>query len=134
MPLNEEFRKLSHRVAEATGTPGAFGIALLSIVIWLSTGPIFHFSDTWQLIINTSTTIITFLMVFLIQNAQNRDSRAIQLKLNELIRGVKGARTSLVDLEECSDEELREMQKEFHDLHVKLGTHLEERRSEKKRS
>ena len=83
------------------------------IVAWALTGPIFHFSDTWQLVINTGTTIVTFLMVFLIQNTQNRDAKAIQLKLDELIRSKRGARNSLVDLENCTDEELEEMEREL---------------------
>src|SRR5437879_9551730 len=91
----------------------AFAGAVFVIFVWLVTGPTFHFSDTWQLIINTATTIITFLMVFLIQNTQNRDAKAMHLKLDELIRAVKGARNQLVDLEEMSDEELAKLEKEF---------------------
>jgi low affinity Fe/Cu permease len=90
-----------------------FGSALLIIVVWLVTGPVFHFSDTWQLIINTATTIVTFLMVFLIQNTQNRDAKAVHLKLDELIRALKGARNQLVDLEELSDEELKKLENQF---------------------
>lgn len=86
---------------------------MLAILVWIVTGPTFHFSDTWQLIINTATTIITFLMVFLIQNTQNRDAKAMHLKLDELIRAVKGARNQLVDLEELSDEELKKLEKQF---------------------
>jgi low affinity Fe/Cu permease len=88
--------------------------------VWAITGPIFNFSDTWQLIINTGTTIVTFLMVFLIQNTQNRDAKAIHLKLDELIKAVKGARTRLVDLEDLSDEELEKLQGEFKRLHEQL--------------
>ena len=84
---------------------------------------VFHFSDTWQLVINTGTTIVTFLMVFLIQNTQNRDAKAIHLKLDELIRAVKGARNTLVDLENCTDEELAELQEEFERLHRRLAAH-----------
>lgn len=91
-------------------------IALLVIVVWGLTGPVFGFSDTWQLIINTGTTIVTFLMVFLIQNTQNRDSKAIQLKLDELIRSAKGARNNMMDLETLSDEELKKFQQEFERL------------------
>ena len=91
----------------------AFSIAFLSVVVWLVTGPIFHYSDTWQLVINTATTIVTFLMVFLIQNTQNRDTKAIHLKLDELLRGVKGARNSMVNLENLSDEELERLQEQF---------------------
>jgi low affinity Fe/Cu permease len=88
-------------------------------VIWAATGPIFHFSDTWQLVINTGTTIVTFLMVFLIQNTQNRDAKAIHLKLDELIRGVKGARNRLVNLEEWSDAELKQLQEQFERVRTK---------------
>jgi low affinity Fe/Cu permease len=111
------FRKFAATIATASGSPWAFLLAFLIIVVWAITGPIFNFSDTWQLVINTGTTIVTFLMVFLIQNTQNRDSVAIQLKLDELIRGVEGARTSLVDLEDLSDEEILRLKKEFERLH-----------------
>jgi len=92
------------------GSAWAFTGAVFVIVVWLLTGPTFHFSDTWQLIINTATTIITFLMVFLIQNTQNRDAKAVHLKLDELIRALKGARNQLVDLEDLSDEELKKLE------------------------
>jgi len=95
----------------------AFVAAALIIVAWAVTGPLFHFSDTWQLVINTGTTIITFLMVFLIQNTQNRDSQVVQLKLNELIRAVQRARNDLVDLEEMSDDELQHLQEHFAKFH-----------------
>lgn len=111
--MKEIFRKFAHITSQVVGSSWAFIIAVLLIVIWAATGPIFHFSDTWQLVINTSTTIITFLMVFLIQNTQNRDAKAIHLKLDELIKGVKGARTALVDLEDLSDAELEALQAEF---------------------
>src|SRR5467141_1664116 len=100
------FARFANRTAHAVGHPFTFIIALAVVIIWAATGPLFSFSDTWQLVINTGTTIITFLMVFLIQNTQNRDAKAIHLKLDELLRGVKGARTHLVDLETLSDEEL----------------------------
>lgn len=103
------------------GSPGAFLIAFGVILIWASIGPIFDFSNTWQLIINTGTTILTFLMVFLIQNTQNRDAQAIQLKLDELLKGVKGARDSLVDLEEMSDEELNKLQEDFKKIREKAN-------------
>jgi low affinity Fe/Cu permease len=99
------------------GSSWAFILAALIIIAWAVTGPIFHYSDTWQLVINTGTTIITFLMVFLIQNTQNRDAKAIHLKLDELLRGVKGARTGLVNLEQLSDDDLERLQKEFERLH-----------------
>src|SRR5437879_177829 len=108
--MNELFRKFAHKTSQAVGTSWAFILAVLVIVVWAVTGPIFHYSDTWQLVINTGTTIITFLMVFLIQNTQNRDAKAIHLKLDELLKGVKGARTQLVDLEELSDEDLEALQ------------------------
>src|SRR5215467_4599108 len=98
------------------GSAWAFGGAVLVIVVWLVTGPAFHFSDTWQLIINTATTVVTFLMVFLIQNIQNRDAKAQHLKLDELIRAVKGARNQLVDLEELSDDELKKLEEQFRRL------------------
>ncbi len=101
------------------GSPWAFITACLLIILWIITGPIFHFSDTWQLVINTATTIVTFLMVFLIQNTQNRDAKAIHLKLDELLRGVQGARTGLVDLEDLTDEELEKLQAEFRRIHEK---------------
>ena len=117
------FRKFSQRVSEWMGSSWAFIIAVAVIVVWGLTGPVFAYSDSWQLIINTSTTIITFLMVFLIQNTQNRDAVATQIKLDELIRAVKGARTRLVHLEDCTDEELLELQQEFKRLHERLDRH-----------
>jgi low affinity Fe/Cu permease len=95
------------------GHPIGFSMALLVIVAWLVTGPIFGFSDTWQLVINTATTVVTFLMVFLIQNTQNRESRALQLKLDELIRAVEGAHNALLDLEDLTDEELLKVREEY---------------------
>ena len=97
----------------AVGRPKSFFIAVAIIVVWAITGPFFHFSDTWQLIINTGTTIVTFLMVFLIQNTQNRDSKALHLKLDELLRANHAARNTLVDLENMTDDELQELQEEF---------------------
>jgi low affinity Fe/Cu permease len=111
--MKELFRKFAHTTSQAVGSSWAFILAGLIIVVWAGTGPLFHYSDTWQLVINTGTTIITFLMVFLIQNTQNRDAKAIHLKLDELIRGVEGARTHLVDLETLSDEELDRLQQQF---------------------
>src|SRR5689334_5639944 len=110
------FRSWAHWSAQAMGSPWAFLLAILAILAWAAMGPAFHYSDTWQLVINTATTIVTFLMVFLIQNTQNRDTRAMQLKLDVLLRGLKGARTSLVGLEELSDEDLEHLQKEFERL------------------
>jgi low affinity Fe/Cu permease len=114
--MNELFRKLAHAASAGTGSPWAFIAAASVILIWAITGPLFHFSDTWQLVINTSTTILTFLMVFLIQNTQNRDSKAIQLKLDELIRSVQGARNAMVNLEDLSDTELARLRREFQHL------------------
>jgi low affinity Fe/Cu permease len=107
------FRFCAQWIATATGSPWAFLIAVVTIVVWALLGSVFHYSDTWQLVINTATTIVTFLMVFLIQNTQNRDTKALHLKLDELLRGVSGARTSFVSLENMSDEELERLQKEF---------------------
>jgi len=111
--VSDAFRVFAHRSSVMLGSAWAFTGAVLVIVVWLVTGPTFHFSDTWQLIINTATTVITFLMVFLIQNTQNRDAKAMHLKLDELIRAVKGARNQLVDLENLSDEELKKLEKQF---------------------
>jgi low affinity Fe/Cu permease len=110
------FRKLAQTTADLMGRWWAFLTAVVVIVGWALTGPMFGYSDTWQLVINTATTIVTFLMVFLIQNTQNRDAKAIHLKLDELLRGVKAARTGLVDLENLTDEELDELQGEFRRL------------------
>ncbi len=111
--LRELFRKFASCTAGAVGSPWAFLLAALVVIGWAITGPAFKYSDTWQLVINTGTTIVTFLMVFLIQNTQNRDARAMHLKLDELIRSIHGARNKLVDLESLSDEELDQLQKEF---------------------
>ncbi len=111
--MNETFRKFANKISAAVGTPWAFMLAVLIIIVWAITGPIFKFSDTWQLVINTGTTIVTFLMVFLIQNTQNRDAKAIHLKLDELIRSIESARNNMVDLEDLSDEELARLQEEF---------------------
>src|SRR5207245_11480825 len=106
-------RLFAHRSAFMLGSAWAFAAAAFCILVWLGTRPTFHFSDTWQLIINTATTIITFLMVFLIQNTQNRDAKAMHLKLDELIRALKGARDQLVDLEDLSDKELKKLEEQF---------------------
>ncbi|MDB5183121.1 MAG: hypothetical protein JWO47_905 [Candidatus Saccharibacteria bacterium] len=116
--MKEAFRKAASHVSVAAGNPSTFLGALLIVVVWALTGRLFNYSNTWQLVINTGTTIVTFLMVFLIQNTQNRDGRAIQLKLDELIRSGKG-RNSFIDIEDLTDEELAVVSKEFERLHEK---------------
>jgi low affinity Fe/Cu permease len=118
--VNDLFRKFAHKTSAIVGSPWAFILATAVIVVWAIAGPIFHFSDTWQLTVNTGTTIITFLMVFLIQNTQNRDATAIHLKLDELIRGVKGARTGMVALEDLNDEQLAKLKHEFDRMHQRF--------------
>lgn len=120
--MKDIFRTIATHISAWTGTAAVFLGAMLIVIIWGFTGPIFHYSDTWQLVINTSTTIITFLMVFLIQNTQNRDSKAVQIKLDELIRATKGARTKYVGLEDLSDADLDELDKEFKLLTQNPGT------------
>lgn len=112
--VHEAFRKFAHKISNVVGSAWSFLIAVLVIIVWAVTGPMFDYTDTWQLVINTGTTIVTFLMVFLIQNTQNRDARAIHLKLDELLRAVADARTGLANLEELSDEELDKLQAEFY--------------------
>jgi low affinity Fe/Cu permease len=114
--MKEGFRRFATATSEAVGTPWVFLAALAIVIIWGITGPLFGFSDTWQLVINTGTTIVTFLMVFLVQNTQNRDARAIHLKLDELLRAVEGARTGLVNLENLNDDDLARLQKQFEHL------------------
>jgi low affinity Fe/Cu permease len=114
--VSDAFRCFANRSSILLGSAWAFCGAVLVIVVWLVTGPTFHFSDTWQLIINTATTVITFLMVFMIQNTQNRDAKAVHLKLDELIRAVEGARNQLVDLENLSDEDLKKLEEQFQRL------------------
>lgn len=114
--IRDRFRKMAHACALAVGSTSAFFAACVMLVAWALFGPMYHYSDTWQLVINTTTSVVTFLMVFLIQNTQNRDSKAIQLKLDELIRALHGARNKLVDLESFSDEELKRLEAEFERL------------------
>src|SRR6267143_748540 len=111
--VSDAFRLFARRSSIILGSAWAFAAAVLAILVWILTGPTFHFSDTWQLIINTATTIITFLMIFLIQNTQTRDAKAMHLKLDELIRAIKNARNELVDLEDLSDEELKQLEGQF---------------------
>jgi low affinity Fe/Cu permease len=115
-------------MAKMLGHPVAFCIALLLIIIWAITGPLFHFSDTWQLVINTSTTIITFLMVFLIQNTQNRDSEAMQVKLDEIIRSIKSADNSILDTENITEKELQQLQERYANLAQQAQEQLQKRK------
>ncbi len=114
--MSEFFRRMAKRIASAIGSPYAFVAALGGVTLWALLGPVFGFSDTWQLVINTTTTVITFLVVFMIQNTQNRDSKALHLKLDELIRSVDAARNELIDSEDLSDNELARLEKEFAQL------------------
>jgi low affinity Fe/Cu permease len=120
MPKNSHevwsFSEMARHAACAVGSPTAFAVACAAILVWALSGPIFGYSDTWQLVINTGTTIVTFLMVFLVQNTQNRDARALHLKLDELIRSVQDARNKLIDLENCSDEEIERIENQFRAL------------------
>lgn len=113
------FHTFAHRASDLVGSPWSFFAAVFITLVWALTGPLFHYSDTWQLVINTGTTVITFLIVFLIQHTQNRDSRAIHLKLDELIRTHRSARNRLLDLEDCTDEELAHLENEFRRLREK---------------
>lgn len=124
------FTHFARWTARVAGQPTTFGLAVLIILLWAITGPIFHYSDTWQLVINTSTTIITFLMVFLIQNTQNRDTLAIQLKLSELVLAMKGAENKFASIEDLSDEELAELHDQCRARAEETLDHLERRRGE----
>src|SRR5256886_3630586 len=117
--ISDAFRVFARRSSVMLGSAWAFAGAMLVILVWLLTGPTFHFSDTWQLIINTGTTIVTFLMVFLIQNTQNRDAKAMHLKLDEIIRALRRARNELVVLEDHSDEDLKKLEEQFKQLRQK---------------
>jgi low affinity Fe/Cu permease len=117
MNLNEKFHRLAVKASTVVGSPYAFIFALVIIFVWAIFGPIFDFSNTWQLFINTGTTIVTLLLVILIQNTQNRDSKAIHLKLDELLKAMKGARTGLVNLEDMNDDEIEELHQQFKKLH-----------------
>src|SRR5438067_7197907 len=121
--VSDAFRVFARRTSALLGSAWAFVGALFIILVWAITGPTFHFSDTWQLIINTGTTIVTFLMVFLIQNTQNRDAKAMHLKLDEVIRALKRARNEMLDLEDLSDEELNKLEQQFRRLRTKAETH-----------
>jgi len=110
------FRRFARATSAAVGRPWAFCTAVLVVVVWAALGPVFAFSDTWQLVINTGTTIVTFLMVFLIQNTQNRDTEALRLKLDELILATRGARNEFVDIDDLDDEQLQELERDLRDL------------------
>ena len=120
--MEEKFRAFAERISNVAGSSPSFIVAVVLVLAWIVTGPLFGFSDTWQLVINTGTTIITFLMVFLIQNTQNRDAIAVQLKLDELLRGVQGARTEMINLDMLSDTDLARLRKEFQELGEKNGS------------
>jgi low affinity Fe/Cu permease len=113
------FHKISVKIANKLGSAWAFYVAVLVIVAWALSGPLFQFSDTWQLVINTGTTIVTFLMVFVIQNTQNRDGRAMQLKLDELLNATRAARTEFIDIEDLTDSELDDLQAQFRETKEK---------------
>lgn len=123
------FRKFSHWTSEKVGSPWAFVIAVAAILLWAAAGPYEHYSENWQLVINTGTTILTFLMVILIQNTQNRDARATHLKLDELIRAIDPARNALIDIEDMEDEELELLQKEFEQFRAKKIAEIREGRN-----
>ncbi len=116
MAFSKWFGHFAKATARGAGHPSTFAVAVAIVIVWALTGPLFHFSDTWQLFINTGTTIITFLMVFLIQNTQNRDGAAVQLKLDEIIRALRGAHNAVLSLEEMSEKELEELKAEY--LHL----------------
>src|SRR6202521_1587443 len=123
--MRDAFRRFAKGAADSVGSPAAFLLGVFGTLLWAATGPYFHYSDTWQLVINTGTSIGTFLIVFLIQNTQNRDAKVMQLKLDELIRAVQAARTELVQMEELTDEELDALQKEFQIHRDQAASNLE---------
>ena len=125
MNLSAMFKRFATAASRATGKPITFVLAALIVVVWGVSGPIFHYSDTWQLVINTGTTIITFLMVFLIQNTQNRDSEAMHIKLDEMIRALEGAHNAMLDLEELEDDQLDEVRRRYRALAKKARADIE---------
>lgn len=129
--MNDWFRRLALKVSTLAGKPQVFFTALIIILTWGLTGPVFNYSDTWQLVINTATTIVTFLMVFLIQNTQNRDSKAIQLKLDELVKTQRGARNTFINLEDLPDEELEKLHKESQEKQAHYASLLQKRNEKK---
>ena len=124
--MNRLFQRIAEQTALLVGTPWAFIGAVIVIIAWGVSGPLFGYSDTWQLVVNTGTTIVTFLIVFLIQNTQNRETRIMRLKLDELLRGVQGARTGFVSLDKMTDKELDEIEKEFERLRVRYAPLIED--------
>lgn len=130
MSIDKAFASFANKTAKAAGSPWTFGACLLLVLGWAASGPVFKFSETWQLVINTGTTIITFLMVFLIQNTQNRDSEAIQVKLDELIRSIDGAHLALLDLEELEEEDLQRISKGYRELARQARKELDEGKSD----
>ena len=131
--MRDKFRQIAHQTAEAVGSPWAFFAGVVITILWAAAGPALHYSDTWQLIINTGTTVATFLIVFLIQNTQNRDARVIHLKLDELIRAVGSARNELVHMEDLSDAELDRLYEEFQRLKEHATTGLQRIEASRKR-
>jgi low affinity Fe/Cu permease len=127
--MHELFRKFAVYCSDVVGSAWSFLIGLLTVIVWGISGPVFHYSNTWQLVINTGTTIVTFLMVFLIQNAQNREAKYTQLKLDELLCAIEGARTQLIDLDSLSDEDLVQLQEEF-TRRGRLGQEQEEKHAQ----
>jgi low affinity Fe/Cu permease len=122
--MKDFFHKAAQAAANIVGSPAAFAVAVGAVAAWAASGPLFGFSDTWQLAINTTTTIVTFLVVFLVQNTQNRDAKVTQLKLDELIRATGGARNRLVDLEDLSEDEIQKLEYEFRRLHQEAVARL----------
>ena len=122
--MRDFFRQAAHAASNVVGSAGAFGVAFIAVLLWAAAGPLYGFSDTWQLAINTTTTIVTFLVVFLVQNTQNRDAKVMHLKLDELIRASRGARDQLLDLEDLPDEEIRKLEYEFRRLHERAVARL----------
>ena len=125
--MNDIFRKIAHKTSRVMGSSKAFVFAFFIVVFWALAGPYYNYSDTWQLVINTSTTILTFLMIFLVQNTQNRDAKAMQLKLDELIRAGRASRNQLLDIEDLSDDEMELLHEQFQKIREK-ATHRKERR------
>ncbi len=122
------FANLARRISTLVGRPAAFAVAAAAVLLWAASGPFFGFSDTWQLVINTSTTIITFLMVFIIQNTQNRDTAAIQIKLDELIRATQGAHNAILDLEQLDEEQLKRYLQRYEELAAAARSRLQKGR------